>query len=432
MRPAVSICWLRRDLRLHDNIALTHALGSPDPVVCVFIFDRDILDRLPSPGDRRVAFIWKVLHGLNEQLIKKGSSLVVLYDKPLQAFQDLSNRFEIRALFVNHDYEPYAIERDRQVEMFVRSLGAVFNSFRDQVIFEKDEILKADGRPYTVYTPYLNAWMQKHLSQQTDSGFVEIPQHFFQMRSIVIPAIESMGFEMTDTPGITANIDETILKDYGGTRNNPAIEGTSRLSVHLRFGTVSIRQLVKIALKVSIPWLRELVWREFFMMILYHFPFVVSQSFKSRYDNIKWRNNEAEFEKWCRGETGYPIVDAGMRQLNSTGWMHNRIRMVVASFLVKHLLVDWRWGEAYFAEKLIDYDLAVNNGNWQWVTGSGCDAAPYFRIFNPVTQQEKFDPGFIYIRKWMPDYRPGYLPLIVDHAFARKRAMDVYGAALTR
>lgn len=423
MKVPVSICWLRRDLRLHDNTALNKALAGPYPVICLFIFDREILDKLPSPYDRRVTFIWKALNELNDALIRKGSSLLVLHNTPLQAFHELSQRFDIRSVFVNHDYEPYAIERDQKVEKFISSTGAGFHSFKDQVIFEKDEMLKPDARPYTVYTPYLNAWLRKYYKQKALPVRLVRPENFFQIKPCSVPSPRSIGFEITDSPDPVPFIDESVIKNYEADRNLPSKEGTSRLSVHLRFGTVSVRELVGTASQISETWLKELVWREFFMTLLYHFPMVVNHSFRKKYDNINWRNNEKEFECWCRGETGYPLVDAGMRQLNATGWMHNRVRMVTAGFLVKHLLIDWRWGEAYFAEKLIDYDLAVNNGNWQWVAGSGADAAPYFRIFNPLTQQQKFDPDFDYIKKWIPGFKPGYITPIVDHDFARQRAL---------
>ena len=428
----VNIFWFRRDLRLFDNHGLFRALISGKPVVPVFIFDKNILDGLHDKNDKRVTFIYNSLLKLQEGIKKNNSSLYILYDTPLNAFKKLANEFKINEVFANHDYEPYAINRDEEISIFLRKNKIKFSTFKDQVIFEKNEVLKPDGKPYTVFTPYSRIW-KKNLEEENLNGFPsEKNLHaLLKTRPSRFPALQEMGFshaifDITDT-----TVDPSIIQNYSGNRNIPSVNGTSRLSVHLRFGTVSIRQLAKAAMELNEQWLNELIWREFFMMILFHFPKVVSSCFKPKYNFIPWRNNEKEFELWCKGETGYPIVDAGMRELNETGFMHNRVRMIVAGFLTKHLLIDWRWGEAYFAEKLLDYELSSNNGNWQWVAGCGCDAAPYFRIFNPSEQTKKFDPDRIYIKRWIKKYEPGYLPPVVDHEFARKRALDIYKKSLS-
>jgi len=432
MENQVNIFWFRRDLRLYDNHGLYQALKSGVPVLPIFIFDKNILDELSDKNDRRVSFIYYTLAQIQEQLVKNKSSLYILHDTPLNAFKKLVTEFEIKEVFTNHDYEPYAIDRDNEVTSFLKKSGIVFSSFKDQVIFEKMEVVKSNGEPYTIFTPYSKIWKQKLSDQKiTDyNSFLHLGA-FLKTPSFRFPSLKQIGFNHTSYYFDSPDIDPTLIQNYHETRNIPSVNGTSRLSVHLRFGTVSIRLLVKAALELNEQWLNELIWREFFMMILFHFPYVVSGSFKRRYDNINWRNKEKEFEAWCRGETGYPIVDAGMRELNETGFMHNRARMIVASFLTKHLLIDWRKGEAYFAEKLVDYELSSNNGNWQWAAGCGCDAAKYFRIFNPAEQMKKFDPDFIYIKKWIPDYKPGYLPEIVEHSFARRRALDTYKTTLT-
>ncbi len=429
MMGPVSIWWLRRDLRLSDNTALSHAIKSRFPVLPVFIFDKNILCQLPGRSDRRVAFIRLALLQMQKQLEAYGSSLYIIYDSPVDAFERLCNEFDIREVYTNHDYEPYAQKRDLEVSDLLQSKRIPFHTFRDQVIFEKNDILKPDGKPYTVFTPYANAWKQKHQGQLQSSLEYEL-NNLVKVPPFPVPSLAEIGFEEVETADPVFCFNEKLMEDYAASRDFPAKEGTTRLGVHLRFGTVSVRQVALQAQRTSARLLDELIWREFYMMILFHYPQAVHQSFKSKYDNIKWRNNEREFALWCKGETGYAIVDAGMRQLNETGWMHNRVRMVVASFLSKHLLIDWRWGEAYFAEKLLDYELASNNGNWQWAAGSGCDAAPYFRIFNPMIQQKKFDPDEAYIRTWIRDYKPGYLPVVVEHDFARKRALTVYRDSL--
>ncbi|MEO8960742.1 MAG: deoxyribodipyrimidine photo-lyase [Ginsengibacter sp.] len=430
-KPEVSVCWLRRDLRLEDNAALYHALHSNYPVLVIFIFDVNILDQLPSKKDKRVAFIHKSLEQINIVLQKNHSSLYIIKGTPLNSFKKLIEEFSVKKVFTNHDYEPYASERDLQIQKFLTQEDISFHTFKDQVIFEKLEIAKAKGEPYTIFTPYSKIWKQ----QYNESGILSFKSekhldHLFKTQSFNFSSLAEIGFDKANIKIDAPDLSEDTIRHYHETRNNPSVEGTTRVGVHLRFGTVSIRNLVKLADSLNEKWLNELIWREFFMMILFNFPNVVHQNFKKKYDAIKWRNNEDEFRLWCEGKTGYPMVDAGMRQLNETGWMHNRVRMVVASFLCKHLLIDWRWGEAYFAEKLLDYELSSNNGNWQWAAGTGCDAAPYFRIFNPHEQLRKFDPKLVYIKKWIPDFRPGYLPEMVKHEYARKRALVVYKDAL--
>lgn len=433
VKARITIFWFRRDLRLHDNHGLFKALESSATVLPIFVFDKTILSGLSDKKDKRITFIYQTLRSLNDQLRLVGSSLKVLHDTPEEAFSLLSEEYEIEAVYTNHDYEPYAIQRDKRIREWLDTKQILFHTFKDQVIFEKDEILKSDGSPYIKFTPYANAWksklnesaLEKRPSQKQFYKLVKTsPFHF--------PSLGEIGFDDSDVSVPSPMISHDIIKNYHLTRNIPAIRGTSQLSVHLRFGTVSIRELVQKALLLNDQWLNELIWREFFMMILFHFPHVVHQSFKPKYDYIEWRNNEFEFERWCQGQTGYPIVDAGMRELNATGLMHNRVRMIVASFLTKHLLIDWRWGEGYFAEKLLDYELSSNNGNWQWAAGCGTDAAPYFRIFNPYEQTKKFDPNQAYIKKWVPDLFDHYPEPIVDHVSARNRALAAYKSALSK
>jgi deoxyribodipyrimidine photo-lyase len=431
IKEPVSIFWFRRDLRLTDNHGLYRALKKSNSVLPVFIFDKFILEKLSNRQDKRVAFIHQALHPINELLKKTGSSLYVLHDTPLEAFKKICDNFKVTEVFANHDYEPYALKRDQSIKDFLAQKNISFHTYKDQVIFEKSEVMKADGKPYTVFTPYSKIWKQKFFAEKLPNFPSEnFLMNFVKNNVFHFPSLNEIGFETVEIsiPGVEIN--EETMRHYHETRNQPGIAGTSYMSVHLRFGTVSIRRLAQLANRLNAQWLNELIWREFFMMILLHFPHVVNDSFKEKYDHIQWRNNENEFELWCRGETGYPIVDAGMRQLNETGWMHNRVRMIVASFLTKHLLIDWRWGEAYFAEKLLDYELSSNNGNWQWAAGSGCDAAPYFRIFNPSEQIKKFDPKLVYIKKWIKNFCPDYLFPIVEHAFARKRALEVYKRSL--
>ena len=429
---AVNIFWFRRDLRLYDNAGLYHALKDKIPVVPIFIFDKNILDAL-NKDDKRVLFIYRVVEQLQDQLKTIGSSLKVFYGYPETVFKQLLSTYKIANVYTNHDYEPYAIERDKKITEIVNAASAKLITFKDQVIFEKSEVTKDDGKPYTVFTPYSRKWKAK----LTDFYLRPYPtekyfSHFHKTSSLPIPSLQKMGFKNVKQ-NFPSNIpDDDIIKKYYEQRNFPAVNGTSRLGIHLRFGTISIRKLAKHAKKLNETFLNELIWRDFYQAILWHFPQVgLHKAFKSEYENIEWRNNEDEFDKWCKGETGYPIVDAGMRELNETGFMHNRVRMIVASFLSKHLLIDWRWGEAYFAEKLLDFDLAANNGGWQWAAGSGCDAAPYFRIFNPYLQTKKFDPELKYIKKWVPEFEEFTYPQpIVEHEFARKRCLEVYSKAL--
>jgi deoxyribodipyrimidine photo-lyase len=427
IKTPINICWLRRDLRLNDNRALYHALKSSFPVLPVFIFDTHILNHLSDKKDKRIVFIHETIEQINTVLNENGASLLVLHYEPLAAFKNICSALDVREVFANHDYEPYAIKRDAAIQQFLLQKKILFHTYKDQVIFERSEVMKPDGTPYTVFTPYSKKWKQKYAEQKNIIYPSDKYLHrLLKTKPLAIPSLKEIGFEKINIHIPPLNIQESTIAHYHKTRNLPAINGTSYAGIHLRFGTVSVRQLVELACRFNEQWLNELIWREFFMMIIFNFPYVVNGSFKKKYDHIQWRNNEAEFELWCKGKTGYALVDAGMRQLNATGWMHNRVRMIAAGFLTKHLLIDWRWGEAYFAEKLIDYELASNNGNWQWAAGSGCDAAPYFRIFNPAAQAQKFDPQLAYIKTWIKDFKPGYLPPIVAHEFARKRALEVY------
>jgi deoxyribodipyrimidine photo-lyase len=432
-RPQINIFWFRRDLRMNDNTGLFHALQSEVPVLPLFIFDTTILDLLEDKFDKRVDMISQMLQSLRLTSIQYGSTLVVKHGKPVDIFKELSNEFDIRAVYTNRDYEPSAIKRDKDVRELLSSKSISFFDFKDQVVFEYDEILKPDKTPYTVFTPYSKAWKNR----LSDLSLTLFPSELFlhklyKTESLAIPEPEEIGFRKTGINYSCPTIDIRILQDYEHTRDFPALEnGTSGLSVHLRFGTVSVRNLVRVARETSEIFLNELIWREFFMSILAHFPYVTQGAFKKNYDTIRWRNNEEEFTRWREGRTGFPIVDAGMRQLNETGMMHNRVRMITASFLVKDLLVDWRWGEACFAQKLLDYDLSANNGNWQWAAGCGCDAAPYFRIFNPAEQTKKFDPELRYIQRWVKNLNsPDYPAPVVDHSWARKRTLDTFKAAL--
>ena len=429
MDKKINVFWFRRDLRLYDNVGLKNALAGDLNVVPVFIFDTDILNNLDDPYDRRLDYISQSLMELNKTLHKHNSSLKTYVGNPLDSFKIITKEYNVAAVYCNTDYEPYALKRDTSVCNFLNSKKIPFYEFKDQVIFEKSEVLKNDGKPYTVFTPYSKKW-QEHLKEENYKLSNFAFENFYHSKPIAIPSLESLGFEKTDLVFTPPKLDTGVIEEYDKYRNFPSLDLTTHLGIALRFGTISIRECIAFALKYNKTWLSELIWREFFMQILYHFPKVVHNSFKSKYDNIEWRNNEDEFKLWCTGETGYPIVDAGMRQLNQTGFMHNRVRMIVASFLCKHLLIDWRWGEAYFAQKLLDYDLSANNGNWQWAAGSGCDAAPYFRIFNPTTQTLKFDKDLKYIKRWNPDYDKGMTIPIVEHAFARERALKVYKKAV--
>jgi deoxyribodipyrimidine photo-lyase len=432
MDNPVAVFWFRRDLRLEDNRGLYEALRSGLPVLPVFVFDKNILQSLSNRNDARVSFIHEAVSKLNTALLKHGSSLLVLFDTPLAAFQKLTEQFNVVQVFANHDYEPYAIDRDQKIAAWLAARNIRFNTFKDQVIFEKDEVLKPDGKPYTIFTPYSKKWKQNFSSKGNEYFPSEQNlEHVLKTDPFKLPSLKDIGFERIAIDFPSPVVDEQLIHNYHLTRNIPSINGTSRLSVHLRFGTLSTRKLAALATVGNEQWLNELIWREFFMMILFQFPQVVTRSFKPKYDKIPWRNNEREFEAWCDGRTGYPIVDAGMRELNETGFMHNRVRMITASFLTKHLLIDWRWGESYFAEKLLDFELSSNNGNWQWAAGCGCDAAPYFRIFNPAEQTKRFDPELVYIKKWLGGLKEYYLNPIVEHGEARKRALETYKKYLT-
>jgi len=422
--------WFRRDLRLEDNTALFEALTSGKEVLPIFIFDKNILNELPK-DDARVTFIHKLLSDTNSELKKHKKSLAVFYDSPENVLKKLIKDHEITAVYTNHDYEPYALKRDRAINDLLSANGIDFKTFKDQVIFEKDEVVKDDGTPYVVYTPYMKKWKERFNREKieihhSESRLTEIAAHSYPFLDL-----KDIGFTASEIKPAASELSQSMITKYKETRDFPSVDGTSHLSPYLRFGAVSIRKIVKTALENNKEtFLNELIWREFFMQILWHFPDTVTKSFRPKYDNIKWRNNEQEFKAWCQGKTGYPIVDAGMRELNATGSMHNRVRMVVASFLCKHLLIDWRWGEAYFAEKLFDYEQSSNIGNWQWAAGSGVDAAPYFRIFNPTEQTKKFDKDLKYIRKWVPEFEDLQYKPIVDHKEARERALKTYKEAV--
>ncbi|MBE7659966.1 deoxyribodipyrimidine photo-lyase [Tenacibaculum finnmarkense] len=423
----VAIFWFRRDLRLEDNVALFNALNSSNKVLPIFIFDEEILDNLPK-NDARVSFIYQTLQQLDTDLKDAGSSLLIKKGNPLEVWKTITSEFDISAVYTNKDYEPYALQRDAEIHDFLKSKSIDFLSYKDQVIFEKAEVTKNDGLPYTVYTPYKNKWLQKFNAEEDLKNYDINFNNFHQFTS-EIPSLKFIGFNESSIKVTPYNLSN--LANYDEVRDFPFIDKTSYLSPYFRFGLVSVRKMVQFALKTNATFLNELIWREFFMQVLFHFPKVVTNNFKQKYDAVPWRNNEAEFEKWCKGETGYPMVDAGMRQLNKTGYMHNRVRMITAGFLCKHLLIDWRWGEAYFAEKLLDYELSANNGNWQWAAGTGCDAAPYFRVFNPEAQLKKFDKELQYIRKWIENFDELTYPQpMVEHKFARERAISTYKEAL--
>ncbi len=434
MPDKVSIFWFRRDLRLEDNIGLTKALQGEHSVLPIFIFDKNILDHLESE-DARVTFIFETLQKISQKLKNSyQSSLAIFYGSPESIFSELVSKYNIQNVYTNHDYEPYAIDRDSKIKQLLEKNDINFMSFKDQVIFERDEIVKADGNPYVVYTPYKNKWKEKFdRSKLTIHQTSDFLKNLVKDTNLTNISLQDMGFKESTikVPDYTAS--PTLIAEYENTRNFPAIDkGTSRLGPHLRFGTVSIRKILlkAIAQKNEVFW-SELIWREFFMQILWHFPHTKDKAFKPKYDRIVWRNEEKEFVQWKNGKTGYPLVDAGMRELNETGYMHNRVRMVVASFLCKHLLIDWRWGEAYFAEKLLDYDMSANVGNWQWASGSGVDAAPYFRIFNPTTQITKFDKKLEYINTWVKDLNELTYPQpMVEHKMARERCLQTYKEAL--
>jgi deoxyribodipyrimidine photo-lyase len=432
-KETVCIFWFRRDLRLEDNTGLFHALSSGVPVLPVFIFDTEILEKLDDKKDRRVQFIHEMLTVLQSSITPKSSSLLVIHNSTLQAFHKLTDTYDVKAVYTNTDYEPQAIKRDSVIASFLSTQNIPFHTFKDQVVFEKKEIQKDDGTPYTVFTPYMKKW--KSALKPEHLLISPVGKHsngFLKTKPFPIPSLPEIGFQSIPQSFPAASLSEDLLRQYDSVRDFPAKDATSRLSVHLRFGTVSIRSLMRKAQNTSDTWMNELIWREFYMMILFHFPHVTRGAFKPAYDRIGWRNNEEEFARWCSGNTGFPIVDAGMRELNETGFMHNRLRMITASFLVKDLLIDWRWGEAYFAQKLLDFELASNNGGWQWSAGTGCDSAPYFRIFSPSEQTRKFDPKHEYIGRWVPEWQElSYPTPIVDHKLARIRTLAAFKSALS-
>ena len=445
LMPKVDIFWFRRDLRLEDNAGLYHALKGENPVIPLFIFDTNILDRLEDKKDARLTYIHDALEDLQTALKELGSSLIVKYGAPLKIWQDLLQTYTIKKVYTNHDFEPYAIARDKEIAELLAEKEATFHTFKDHVIFEKGEVLKADGTPYTVFTPFSRKWKAKldsrmiknekgkaisyYLKQYPSLKYVD---KFWQSSPVAIPSLQSMNFERASLSIPSKAVTRGLIKGYDTTRNFPAIAGTSKLGIHFRFGTISIREKAQKAQQLNEIYLNELIWRDFYATILAHFPHVAERPFRSKYEKIPWRHNDNELEKWCTGHTGYPMVDAGMRELNATGFMHNRVRMVTASFFTKHLLMDYRVGEAYFAKKLLDFDLASNNGGWQWAAGCGTDAAPYFRIFNPTSQQQKFDKELKYIKKWIPEYGTDQYPEpIVDHKEARERCLSTFKTALS-
>ena len=434
MSEKVNIFWFRRDLRLDDNIGLNEALNNKLEVIPLFIFDENITDELDK-NDPRVNFIYKQLEYINSTLSTKfNSKLLVLKGNPFEVIQKLITDFNIGEVFSNHDYEPYAIARDKKINEFLLSKNILFSSFKDQVIFEKDEITKDDKTPYVVYTPYMKKWKTK-LDGTNLSGFKskDLTHNFYSKNdSYNWCTLNSLGFEKSSMEIPNYKLDEDLVEKYENERNFPSLNSTSKIGPHLRFGTVSIRQVLLFVLKCKNEvFLQELIWREFFMQILWFFPNTQTRCFKEKYENVQWLYDEESFNKWCEGKTGYPIVDAGMRELNATGFMHNRVRMITAGFLCKHLLIDWRWGEAYFAKKLFDYELSSNIGNWQWAAGTGVDSAPYFRIFNPTTQAIKFDKELKYINKWVTNLNElDYPKPIVDHKFARQRCLETYKKGL--
>jgi len=429
----INVFWFRRDLRLDDNAGLYHALKTVRPVLCLFIFDKVILNQLEDNDDARLTFIYQTIEALHKTLHKQGSTLQVLHDEPINAWQAVLKKYNVASVYANHDYEPYAKKRDEQIASLLKQNDIPFHTYKDQVIFERDEVIKNDGLPYTVYTPYQRKWYATlkpfYLKPYPVKKYLH---NLYKAPSIPLPGLKHLGFIKNDRNFPGRHYDD-IIDDYAIKRDFPAIKGTSHIGLHLRFGTISIREAAGKAYHAhEKTWLNELIWREFYMMVLDHFPHTADKAFKPAYDRIIWENNEEQFMAWCEGRTGYPLVDAGMRELNATGFMHNRARMVTASFLSKDLLIDWRWGERYFARKLLDYEMASNVGGWQWAAGSGTDAAPYFRIFNPQSQLKRFDPELTYIKKWVPEYADfsRYPKPIIDHAFARERCLKAFKTAL--
>ena len=431
MEENFSVFWFRRDLRLDDNLGLNAALSSGLKVIPIFIFDTEIINKLEK-NDLRIKMIHAALVKLNDAMLGNRCNVGMYLGNPKAVFESLLKKFKIKSVYTNHDYEPYATERDKSIKSFLEKKNVTYKSFKDQVIFEKDEVVKDDGNPYKVYTPYSRKWIETLNARGFETCKSETKLNSLASLELPYLTLKEIGFDEKKFDIPLFNIDFKTIEKYEETRNFPYLNSTSRIGAHLRFGFVSIRKLVEKALKNSNKtYLKELIWREFFMQILWHFPYTQEKSFKPKYDRIKWLNNDEEFKKWCEGNTGYPLVDAGMRELNQTGFMHNRVRMLVGSFLCKHLLIDWRWGEKYFAKKLLDYEMSSNVGNWQWVAGCGVDASPYFRIFNPKEQIKKFDKDFKYIKKWVPEFQSSLYPKeIIDHKFARNRCLETFKAAV--
>ena len=422
-----NIFWFRRDLRLDDNVGLNSALSSGNPVLGIFIFDEDIIENLPK-DDARISFIYQKLEEINKRLNTVNSSLLVIKGKPINVFKNLIKEYEIENLYSNLDYEPYAIDRDKKISDLLKKNKIHYLQYKDQVIFGPTEILKENSLPYTVFTAYKNKWLSKFKQESISTEIFLNFSNFLKIKN-QFPLLSEIGFLKSKIKVVDFNLES--IRNYSSQRDYPFLNAGTSLSVHLRFGTVSIRHVINSIPNNETTFLSELIWREFFMQILFHFPYVVNSNFKKKYDEIQWKNDKKDFQNWCDGKTGYPIVDAGMKELKITGYMHNRARMIVAGFLCKHLLIDWRWGERYFSLKLLDYELSSNNGNWQWAAGTGCDSAPYFRIFNPITQQNRFDKDFIYIKRWIKDFdKENYIESIVEHDFARKRALQAYKLAL--
>jgi deoxyribodipyrimidine photo-lyase len=435
MKEQIAIFWFRRDLRLNDNTGLYNALQSGLKILPVFIFDTQILSKLENPSDRRVDYIHQAITSIKEELNLTGSDIFVKNGNPIEIWKELLETYNVKKVYCNHDYEVYGIKRDTGITEICKEKSIDFISFKDQCIFEKQEILSNSGTPYTVFTPYSRKWKEQLLPENyKDFETVKHYSEFIKGEKFSMPTLDNIGFSKTDIEFNIPQINKTIVSNYTENRDFPAIKGTSRISMGLRFGTISIRSCVRLALQTNQTWLNELIWRDFYMNILSNFPQISEdKSFKPAYDKIEWRNDEADFKKWCNGNTGFPIVDAGMRELNQTGFMHNRVRMIVASFLCKDLMIDWRWGQTYFAQKLNDFDFSANNGGWQWASGSGCDAAPYFRIFNPDSQTAKFDKKLEYIKKWIPELNSFDYPMpMVDHKMARDRALKLYKDGLAK
>lgn len=432
MKDNLVIFWFRRDLRLKDNAGLFHALNENDKVLPIFIYDKNTLDKL-NKSDHRVDFIEYSLKKLNDLLKKNNKSISIYYGKPVKVFSELIKKYNVTKVYSNKDYTPYSIKRDKKVEELLKVNNIDFNSYKDHVLFEKYEVVKDDNTPYKVYTPFSRKWLIKMSENKIDFFNSEKYIHKFFNEKREFLSLKEIGFEKSVLSPLNLNLSSDTINNYEKTRNFPYVNGTSKIGLHLRFGTISTREMIiKAEVSKNKTFLKELVWREFFQQILFHYPHTLNKSFKPKYDRIEWLNNENQFKKWCSGQTGYPLVDAGMRELNQTGFMHNRVRMLVGSFLCKHLLIDWRWGEAYFAKKLYDYETASNVGNWQWVAGCGVDASPYFRIFNPHEQIKKFDKNLIYTKKWVPEVESNqYVEPIVIHKDARERCLLTYKKALS-